>query len=102
MAPGENDAAQLKHHIPKFAPKGQHDDHVYAATWRGMNINNLWEAFLEALRTVKNDGGPSVETGNEPWVDEANGKACCKYHLRQLPREEPQHGEEKQQEKASI
>jgi len=82
--PVESNATQLEPHIPKFARKEKRDDHLYAAAWREMNIHNLWQAFIVALRTVKNygDGSNAMEDGNRVWVDEANGRACCKYHLK--------------------
>jgi len=83
----DNVAARLKPHIPKHARKAQNDDHVYAATWRERNMDNLWRSFLDVLRTVKTVEEDAILLGggggkNEPWVDDAKGTACCKYHLR--------------------
>lgn len=77
-------ARRLKPHIPKFARKDRSNEHVGVALWRERNVDNLWQAFILALRTVKQDVCVSgAETGNEQWVNEKSGKACCKYHLKE-------------------
>lgn len=81
----EEDEDRLKPHIPKFARKDRWDEHVRAAAWREANVDNLWSAFLVAMRTVKDDIA-GAEIGNAPWMDEASGKACCKYHLKEHAR----------------
>jgi len=77
-------AARLKRHIPRFARKDVLDEHVCAAMWREMNSNNLWEAFIVALRTVNNKdaGASTAKFIDEPRIDEKSGKVCCKCHSR--------------------
>mmetsp|Transcript_9803 Transcript_9803/g.14702 ORF Transcript_9803/g.14702 Transcript_9803/m.14702 type:complete len:588 (+) Transcript_9803:155-1918(+) len=75
---------QMKVHIPRYARKNEkaHNDHFSAAMWRDLNVNNLWEAFVQSLKTVKYNHDDAADKNiKNIWVKE-DGTACCKYHGR--------------------
>eukprot|EP00573_Skeletonema_grethae_P013672 CAMPEP_0201701338 /NCGR_PEP_ID=MMETSP0578-20130828/32171_1 /ASSEMBLY_ACC=CAM_ASM_000663 /TAXON_ID=267565 /ORGANISM="Skeletonema grethea, Strain CCMP 1804" /LENGTH=585 /DNA_ID=CAMNT_0048188633 /DNA_START=122 /DNA_END=1879 /DNA_ORIENTATION=- len=74
---------QMKVHIPRYARKNEkaHNDHFSAAMWRDLNVNNLWGAFVESLKTIKYNHDLDNES-KKVFVLE-DGTACCKYHLKQ-------------------
>jgi hypothetical protein len=57
----------LKVHIPRYARKDAkaHSDHLAVAVWRDMHENNLWNAFLESLKTVKYETEAVVAAGKQ-------------------------------------
>ena len=75
---------RMKVHIPRYARKSEkaHNDHFSAAMWRDLHVNNLWEAFVQSLKTVKYNHGDTENSNiKKIWVKE-DGTACCKYHMR--------------------
>ena len=80
------DKKSMAQKIPKGARRNELVAHYCVVSWREMNRENLWEAFLVALRNshqeelIETDHGVAT---NEVWVDAEKGVACCKYHLKQ-------------------
>ncbi|KAL3795928.1 hypothetical protein HJC23_002199 [Cyclotella cryptica] len=83
------DKNSMSQEIPKGARRNELDEHYCVVLWREVNRENLWEAFLAALRSYTlsdssiRGGSVSVELNNQVWVDGEKGTACCKYHLKQ-------------------
>lgn len=73
---------QMKVHIPRYARKNEkaHNDHFSAAMWRDLHVNNLWDAFVQSLKTIKYNHEDETDKDNKKvWVKE-DGTSCCKYH----------------------
>ncbi len=94
---------QMKVHIPRYARKNEkaHNDHFSAAMWRDLNVNNLWGAFVESLKTIRYSHDSDSES-KKVFVLE-DGTACCKYHLKQGvkgkdPKQQPLQPSQQEQE----
>lgn len=83
------DKSTMSQEIPKGARRNELDEHYCVVLWREVNRENLWEAFLAALRSYHlwdssaRGGDVSIEDSDQVFVDRAKGTACCKYHLKQ-------------------
>lgn len=78
------DKKALGQEIPKGARKCELEEHYCVVIWREVNRENLWDAFLFALRSFVSD---DVAHGNRDatngiWVNCEKGLACCNYHLK--------------------
>lgn len=78
------DKKAMGQEIPKGARRSELEEHYCVVLWREVNGENLWDAFLLALRVyVPDDTSHENRDGtNGVWVDCEKGIACCNYHLK--------------------